>query len=126
MSRLPCSLADVDPATCDGFAAHFARFGDVHGETIDGLGSMRTPDPEAAQVEEELAIGLVRLLDDLPDLSVPCCFDIEQDRSGAFLVRQSAGAVRLRAGDERATTGSFDLPLPVPLVEWQEVWAWVP
>ena len=122
MQTLPYSLANLDPITWDGFATHFARFRDVQEEVLEGAGCRSAPDPEAAQLEEERATALFPLLDDLPDYGVPSSFDVDEDRSGAFLVRQSAGADRLCAGHARATIGSFDVALPVPLAEWQRIW----
>ena len=69
-----------------------ARFRDVQGESLEGAGCMSTPDPEHAQLEEERAIALFPLIDDLPDYGVACSFYVDEDRCGAFLVRQSAGA----------------------------------
>ena len=52
VQALPCSLADIDPILWDGFAPHFARFRDVHGESLEGAGSMSAPDPEAEQLPD--------------------------------------------------------------------------
>ena len=107
-----------------GLPPHFVRFRDAHGECLEGAGSRSSADPQAGQLENERANALFPLAD-LQDLGVPCSLNMEEDRSGAFLVWQSAGAHRLGAGHARATTGSIDLALPVPLAEWQDVWAQV-
>ena len=81
---------------------------------------MSVTDPEAEQLPD--GNRLVPLVEDLPDSGVPCSFQPDADRSGAFLVRQSAGADSRRAGQARATTGSFDVALPIPIAEWQAIW----
>ena len=120
MQDLPCSLADIDPILWDRFAPHFARFRDVHAESLEGAGSMSAPDPEAEQLRDGNRV--VPAVDDLPDYGVPCSFQRDEERSGAFLVRQSAGADRLRGGETRGTTGSLDLALPVPIETLQANW----
>ena len=80
---------------------------------------MSAPDPEAEQLPDGNRV--VPAVDDLPDYGVPCSFQPDEDRSGAFIVRQSAGANRLRAGQTRANTGSFDVAMPVPIEVWQTV-----
>ena len=120
VQALTCSIADIDPILWDGFAPHFARFRDVHGESLEGAGSMSATDPEAHQLPDGNRV--VPAVDDLHDYGVPCSFQPDEDRSGAFLVRQSAGADRLRGGEALATTGSFDVALPVPNEAWQAIW----
>ena len=92
--NLPCSIAHLNQATWVGFGSHFARFSDVDGESLEGLGSRSAPYLEAAKLEEDQAKGPFPLLDALTDVCVPCSFDLDKDRSGALLWRQSVGADR--------------------------------
>ena len=96
------------------------RFRDVHGESIEGAGSMSVPDSEAEQLPDGKSV--VPPVDDLPDYGVPCSFQPDADRSGAFLAGQSAGADRFREGEGRATRGSFGVALPVRIEVWQTIW----
>ena len=59
----------------------------------------------------------------MTEYGVPCSIQPDADSSDAFLMRHSPGAKRQRGGDTRASTGSFDVALPVPIVLWQAIWA---
>ena len=96
---LPCAMADLGRPTWDGFAPHFARLRDVNGESLEGSGSMSVPDPEAEQLPEDNLVSPP--LDGMADYGVPCSVKLGDDRNGAILLRQSAGADRLRAKQAR-------------------------
>ena len=57
VQELTCSLADFDAILSDGFAPHIARYLAVHGESLEGAGSMSAPDPEAEQLPDCKHVG---------------------------------------------------------------------
>ena len=60
-------MADLDQATWVGFVPHFARFRDVHGESLEVVGFMYTTRPRTAELEDERAKAMFTLLDPLSD-----------------------------------------------------------
>ena len=116
VQSLSGSHPHLDSADWDGFSTNFTRLADVHLDFPNPRRDINNR-PRSQLAREVTSQAAIPILVHLSDLRVHCSVASKQEHSGAFLLIQSTGADRLRAADYRATTGTSDLALPLPVAE---------